>query len=356
MTVSQQKTSTNEYAYDLPKELIAQQPTQNREDARLMIVDREKQTIEHSHFRDLAEWLNAGDCLVLNESKVVPAKLIGFRTQTGGRWHGLYLEHDEETGVWRVLCKTRGNIQPGETITLQDRNGVERVKFSMVAKLGGGCWAIRPLEFDGSAEELLGVVGRIPLPHYIRDGNMTDADFEDYQTVYANTPGSVAAPTAGLHFTERLLKQAAEKGVRVAKLTLHVGMGTFRPIGTDNVESHEMHGEWGSVDESTVGKVRETQIERGRVIAVGTTSVRLLESASQSGKLASWQGTTDLYIHPPYEFQTVTSMITNFHLPRTTLLVLVRTLGGDALMKKAYQEAIDQEYRFYSYGDAMMII
>lgn len=351
----QNETPSSDYDFDLPRELIAQQPTRNREDARLLIVDRAKQKVEHTHFRDLVDWLQRGDCLVLNETKVIHAKLVGYRTKTRGRWQGLYLEQDKESGLFKVMCKTRGKIQPGETVTLQDREGLDRGVVTLISKLGGGCWAIR--SEDGlTVAEFLQQFGRVPLPHYIRDGNMTDADLEDYQTVYARAEGSVAAPTAGLHFTQRLLNQVIDAGVDICKVTLHVGTGTFRPIATETIEQHSMHGESGSVEQRTIDTIQRARHNGGRVIAVGTTSVRLLETVGKTEPPSAWSGTTDLYIRPGHQFRLVDGMITNFHLPRTTLLVLVRTFGGDALMKRAYAEAIENKYRFFSYGDGMLIV
>jgi S-adenosylmethionine:tRNA ribosyltransferase-isomerase len=351
------KTSTNvsEYDFDLPKELIAQHPLANREDARLMLIDRKSDSISHGHFRDLPDYLNDGDCLVLNETRVIPAKLVGFRDKTKGRWDGLYLEHDADSQVIRMLCKTRGKLQPGELVTLQDRDGIDRVQIRMVTRIGGGCWAAI-CEGETTVDELIEMVGRIPLPHYIRRGNMTDADVNDYQTVYARNPGSVAAPTAGLHFTERLLKKVAERGVRICRVTLQVGTGTFKPISTDIVEQHEMHSERGEISQATAGVINETRSSGGRVIAVGTTSVRVLETVGASSPMRAWSGETDLYIRPSHQFQVVDGMITNFHLPRTTLLVMVRAMGGDALVRRAYAEAIKNRYRFFSYGDAMLIV
>ena len=354
-TETENQTPASKYDFDLPKHLIAQHPTRHREDARLMVVDRQQQTIEHGHFRDIAGWLRSGDCLVLNETRVIPAKLVGYRTLTKGRWQGLYLEHDDQSGLIKVMCKTRGKIQPGETVTLQDRDGLDRCRVVLMTRLEGGCWAIKPEE-PQPIDQLLQQLGRIPLPHYIRDGNMTDADVEDYQTVYARNPGSVAAPTAGLHFTDRLLTQIIDTGVNICKATLHVGSGTFRPIATETVEAHQMHGEHGSLDELAVERIRSTRQQGGRVIAVGTTSVRLLETAAAHDPLQPWSGSTHLYIHPGYQFRLVDAMITNFHLPRTTLLVMVRTFGGDSLIRRAYREAIENKYRFFSYGDGMLIV
>ncbi len=349
------QTPAEQYDFQIPRHLIAQQPVRNREDARLMIVDRVRHSIDHAHFRDLSDYLRPDDCLVLNETKVILAKLVGYRTRTGGRWQGLYLDHDTDTGVIKVMCKTRGRIQPGETVTLQDREGLDRARLTMLTKLEGGCWAVKPDSMQ-SMEHFLQDVGRVPLPHYIRDGNMTDADVEDYQTVFARTPGSIAAPTAGLHFTDRLLRRLMDARVNICRVTLHVGTGTFRPIATETIEAHEMHSESGVIAQPTIDMLQRTREAGGRIVAVGTTSVRLLETVARSMPLQPWQGTTDLYIRPGHEFRLVDAMITNFHLPRTTLLVLVRAFGGSELMVEAYRQAIEQEYRFFSYGDAMLIV
>ena len=352
-TDSQSGLSTDDYDYDLPKELIAQQPLSNREDARLLHVDRPTGEIKHHHVRDLDQLLRSGDCLVLNDTKVIPAKLVGFRAQTRGRWQGLFLEADDR-GNWRVLCKTRGKAQPGEMISLQDRLGVERMELELVTRLEDGSWMVRP-HASGAAEELLQDIGRVPLPNYIRGGNMVDADLKDYQTVFAKQPGAVAAPTAGLHLTKPLLTRLIDRGVKIAQVTLHVGIGTFRPVTVGNLNEHTMHFERGSITEKAVSQIKETRSQGGRIIAVGTTSVRVLETAGASGELQPWSGDTNLFIRPPYSLKMVDGLMTNFHLPRSTLLVLVRTFGGDELMKRAYADAVEEQYRFFSYGDAMLI-
>ncbi len=354
LTLSKNQTPIEDLDFQLPKELIAQDPLRNREDARLLVVDRSTQTIRHSHVRDLADWLVTGDCLVLNYSKVLMAKLVGYRTQTGGRWQGLFLENSG-SGIWRVMCKTRGNIQPGELITLQDRQGADRYQLVMLARLENGCWAVRP-EPAIDPVQLMSQLGRVPLPHYIRDGNMKDADVANYQTVYAADPGSVAAPTAGLHFTENLIVQLQHKGVSICPVVLHVGPGTFRPISTQTVEQHEMHAEFGRIDQSSSELINQTRRRQGRVVAVGSTTVRLLESAVTDDGVPPWSGPTELYIHGGHRFKAVDVMMTNFHLPRTTLLAMVRAFGGDSLIRTAYQEALEQRYRFFSYGDAMLIL
>jgi S-adenosylmethionine:tRNA ribosyltransferase-isomerase len=341
------------YDYDLPRELIAQHPLSNREDARLLLVDRAQQAIDHAHVRDLPDFLDAADTLVINDTRVLPARLVGYRTRTEGRWQGLFLSADE-TGTWKVLSKTRGKLTAGETITLQDREGHVVCELALLARLDEGIWAARP-QLDGTAEQVLARVGRVPLPPYIRDGEMQSSDLEQYQTVYAEKPGAVAAPTAGLHFTTSLLKRLVDQGTAVCKVTLHVGMATFRPIAVDLLSQHSLHTEWGSLDAETADTIRERRRAGGRAVCVGTTAVRVLETAAQDGEITAWSGETDLFIHPPFQFHAVDTLMTNFHLPRTSLLVLVRTFGGDQLIREAYREAIRSEYRFYSYGDAMFV-
>ena len=342
------------YDYDLPKELIAQSPAVCRTDARLLVVDRQRNSLEHKHIRDLPEFLRKNDCLVINNTRVVPARLVGRRHNTGGHWEGLFLEASPN-GLWRLLCKTRGKLKPGDTITLLNLGGDDEVQLELGTKEPGGTWIARPSAPD-DAFALLERVGRVPLPPYIRKGEMVEGDRRNYQTVYAQVPGAVAAPTAGLHFTTTLLEELVEQGVELCGLTLHVGPGTFRPITADTLAGHQMHSEWGSVNQQSIDRILACRRRGGRVVAVGTTSVRLLETASSSGELKPFTGHTDLFIRPPYQFRTVDALLTNFHLPRTTLLVLVRTFGGDDLISLAYEEAVRERYRFYSYGDAMLIL
>jgi S-adenosylmethionine:tRNA ribosyltransferase-isomerase len=344
----------DQYDYDLPRHLIAQAPLPFRADARLLVVDRRTKSLSHNYIRDLPDLLAASDCLVLNDTRVVPARLVGRRTATGGHWEGLFLESTAD-GFWRVMGKTRGKLVPGETITLLNAMGEEDVRLRMAARLPGGLWAARP-ESNEEPLALLHRVGRVPLPPYIRKGEMVDSDRQTYQTVYARKPGAVAAPTAGLHFTEALLARIEKLGVTLAWLTLHVGPGTFRPISSTALAEHQMHAERAYLDQDTIDKINACRQRGGRVVAVGTTSVRALETASAGGTLAPFAGDTELFIRPPYHFRAVDALLTNFHLPRTTLLVLVRTFGGDDLIQRAYQEAIREEYRFYSYGDAMLIL
>ena len=351
--------SSQHYDFDLPKELIAQEPLENREDARLLVVDRRDQSITHSHVRDLDCHLQPGDCLVLNDTRVVPAQLVGKRKQTGGRWQGLVVESDGQH--WKMMAKTRGKIQPGELVDLHDREGKPTCELQLLSKTNENFWIGRPVVstesplVDSTLAEILQAVGRVPLPHYIRGGNMVDADTENYQTVFAKHVGAVAAPTAGLHFTESLLRRLIDRGVKIAPVTLHVGMGTFRPLSSDSLDEHQMHSEKYSFSETTAKAIQQCRKDEGRIVAVGTTSVRVLESL-QGDTIGPEEGATDLFIKPGHEFQNVDCLMTNFHVPKSTLIVLVRTFGGDKLLQQAYKEAVAEKYRFFSYGDAMLIL
>jgi S-adenosylmethionine:tRNA ribosyltransferase-isomerase len=342
------------YDYHLPAELIAQEPLLRRSDARLLLVDRKRQTIEHYHIRDLPEILHPGDALVLNDTRVVPARLVGHRVRTGGKWSGLFLQVDEH-GVWEILSKTRGKLEPGERIQLDAPDTGGHCELQLLAKLSGGVWAAKPVPMQ-SAWEILDRVGRVPLPPYIRGGEMAERDRTTYQTVYAQHPGSVAAPTAGLHFTPELLARLAKLPVTSCHVTLHVGIGTFRPISVDRFENHEMHSEWCEVSAACATQLESTKAHGGRIVAVGTTSLRTLETAARGGRIDPYSGHTKLFVRPGFTFHAVDALLTNFHLPRSTLLVLVRTFGGDALLQRAYAEAIEERYRFFSYGDAMLIV
>jgi S-adenosylmethionine:tRNA ribosyltransferase-isomerase len=342
------------YDYRLPRELIAQHPLPCRSDARLMVIRRETAEIEHAHVRDLPGLLQRGDCLVLNDSRVIPARLVGRRERTGARWTGLFLSADEH-GAWQVLSKTRAKLEPGEAIMVLSWDVRQSVRLRLLTKLEGGVWAVRP-EPMGPPLEILQRVGRVPLPPYIRDGEMVEDDLHKYQTVYAQKPGSVAAPTAGLHFTSELLAELGRHGVEQLHVTLHVGLGTFRPITAQRLADHTMHREWCAVEPDVAQRLQAARQAGRRVIAVGTTAVRTLETAALSGELRPWVGETDLFIRPPFTFRVCDGMLTNFHLPRSTLLILVRTFGGESLIKRAYEEAIRERYRFYSYGDAMLIL
>jgi S-adenosylmethionine:tRNA ribosyltransferase-isomerase len=344
------------YDYKLPRELIAQSPTEQRIDARLMLIDRQQGRISHHHVRDLPELFSTGDALVLNNTKVIPARVVGVRTSSGGRWEGLFLRSNEDS-LWEMLSNTRGHLTAGETLTLRDCEGRLVEALTVVTKLPNGHLVVRPVEPAG-AIEFLERFGRVPLPPYIRDGQMVDQDRDRYQTVYAKQPGSVAAPTAGLHFTADLLKRIQERGVQTLPVTLHVGLGTFRPVQAERIEQHVMHSEYGELSETTAQRLTACRAAGGRVIAVGTTSVRVLESACahHQGAFGPWSGETDIFIRPPYQFRGVDALLTNFHLPKSTLLMLVSAFAGRGLTMRAYREAIEQAYRFYSYGDCMLIV
>lgn len=344
----------SDYDYELPKHLIAQHPPAHRTDARLLLVDRTCGSLSHHHIRDLPQLLAKDDCLVLNDTRVIPARLVGYREDTRGRWEGLFLEADSQ-GHWRLLAKTRGKLQSGERIVLVNQQLQDVCRLRLLTKLEDSSWIALP-EPPGEALALLDKVGRVPLPPYIRDGEMDAADRDRYQTVYAAHPGAVAAPTAGLHFSEDLFARLHAAGLRAARVTLHVGLDTFKPVTAEDLTQHPMHQEWCRITPEAVRSIEKSKSAGGRTVAVGTTSVRTLESAAQSGQLAPFEGPTSLFIHPPYTFHAVDAMLTNFHLPRTTLLVLVRTFGGDELIRRAYDEAIREQYRFYSYGDAMLIL
>jgi len=337
------------FDYDLPDRLIAQHPAARRDDSRLLVLDRAAGTLSHRHFRDLPQYLRAGDLLVLNDTKVLPARLVGRREQTGGRWEGLFLS-EQPDGAWELLAQTRGFVQPGE-VCVTDSG----LRLTLVARTDDRHWLMTP-DPAGPPAELLAVHGHIPLPPYIRKGEDEPTDRDRYQTVYAAAAGSVAAPTAGLHFTQDLLAELEGQGVGVARVTLHVGLGTFAPVKADDPTQHQIHAEWADVSADTAVRVNATRAAGGRVIAVGTTTTRTLETAARSGTAEPFRGPTDLFIHPPYRFRAVDALVTNFHLPRTTLLLLVQALCGSELLKRAYAEAVASEYRFFSYGDAMLVV
>ncbi|HEY2412286.1 MAG TPA: tRNA preQ1(34) S-adenosylmethionine ribosyltransferase-isomerase QueA [Pirellulaceae bacterium] len=342
-----------DYDFDMPRELIAQHPLAKRSDARLMLVNRASGQIEHRHIRDLPEILRPTDCLVFNDTKVIPARLVGRRDRTNARWTGLFLGADEH-GVWKILSKTRGKLEPGEAIVVLSWDVRQTITLRLISKLDGGVWAARP-EPMGRPLEILERIGRVPLPPYIRDGEMIAEDIEQYQTVFAECPGAVAAPTAGLHFTPQLLAALTRMGIAQERVTLHVGVGTFRPITAEKIEDHAMHSEWCSLSAETAERLAGYKRAGRRIVAVGTTVARTLETAAASGEIEPFSGDTNLFIRPPYQFRAVDALLTNFHLPKSTLLILVRTFGGDQLLRKAYEEAVADHYRFFSYGDAMLI-
>ena len=342
------------YDYDLPRELIAQEPLADRSAARLLVVDRATGGLHHRHVRDLPQILRPGDLVVVNDTRVVPARLVGRREKTGGRWEGLFLRIDAASGGWQLLASTRGRPAVGERVMLTDRDGADAVGITLVGRADGGTWLAVP-DSEEPFPTLLARVGRVPLPGYIRGGVEHDGDLERYQTVFARAAGAAAAPTAGLHFTEPLLAELAARGIGRASVTLHVGLDTFRPITVDRLEDHPMHTEWCECPLATVAAITAARAVGGRIVAIGTTAARTLETASRGGRLAAWSGPTDLFIRPGFQFRGVDCLLTNFHMPRTTLMVLVSTFASRGLIATAYEEAIRQRYRFLSYGDAMLI-
>lgn len=345
------------YSYSLPEELIAKEPPARREDARLMVLDRTAQTIRHLTIRDLPGLLRAGDCLVLNDTRVLPARLIGHRSATGGRWEGLFLRATGD-GLWQLMGQTRGHLQPGETLTLTSIHEPDRhppLTVQLLSKDEEGLWTASPQHPD-PAFDLLQRYGTLPLPPYMQRTVAEASDRERYQTTYASAPGSVAAPTAGLHFTPELLSACEARGIDRARVTLHVGIGTFRPISVSQLSQHRMHQEWCELAPETASKLADVKASGGRVVAVGTTSVRTLETAAQSGAIAAWSGETSLFLRPGSSFHAVDCLLTNFHLPKSSLLVLVCAFAGTDFIKAAYEAAVAERYRFFSYGDAMLIL
>ncbi|WLD12367.1 tRNA preQ1(34) S-adenosylmethionine ribosyltransferase-isomerase QueA [Planctellipticum variicoloris] len=341
------------YDYTLPEELIAKEPLARRDASRLLVVRRAAGTIEHRQIAELPELLLAGDCLVVNDSRVLLARLQGVRTRTGGKWEGLYLSSDA-SGRWRLIGQTRGKLQPGEELAIS-ATGFEPLRLTLIERIDEGGWLVEPLQ-PGSPVELLERYGQVPLPPYMDREQPTEADRERYQTTYARNPGSVAAPTAGLHFSPELLAACAARGIDRTHVTLHVGMGTFRPVSVEDVREHVMHSEWCELSTETAAKLQSVKAAGGRVVSVGTTSLRTLESAVAAAGWRAWSGETRLFIRPPYQFQAVDVLLTNFHLPKSTLLMLVSAFGGYELIREAYREAVSERYRFFSYGDAMLVL
>lgn len=343
----------DEFDYELPKELIAQKPSEKRDVCRMMVLDRQEETIEHKHFYDVIDYLNPGDCLVLNNSKVLPARLFGEKEGTGAKVEFLLIKRIEGDR-WETMVKPGKRLKPGDSVVFDENFRADILDY------GPDGTRIVEFHYEGIFMERLEELGKMPLPPYIeRESTLEDKDM--YQTVYCKEEGSVAAPTAGLHFTEELLQKAQDKGVRLAYVTLHVGIGTFRPVKCENVEDHHMHFEEYFVDEETAKTINETIIEGGRIISVGTTSTRTLESAAYhdetSGKnlVKAGEGSTGIFIYPGYEYKVVDALITNFHLPKSTLLMLISALYDREKILEAYQAAVDEKYRFFSYGDAMLI-
>ena len=353
--------------YSLLPELIAQEPIEPRDAARLLVVDRKSASLSHHHFRDLPNLLAPGDLLVLNDTRVLHARLLGYRQSTGGKWEGLFLKTYAD-GAWEMLCQTRGHLREGETIVVvdpdpafdrarldQERSPNPRLTLTLLVKSTEGRWRVRASQ-TGSPQAILERYGHVPLPPYIRKGQDREEDRHRYQTVFAEKPGAVAAPTAGLHFTPQLFASLRHCGIGWTFVTLHVGLGTFRPIECEDYTRHAMHAEWGELSATAVEAIQECKTRGGRVVAIGTTAVRVLETAAQSSELLPWRGETELFIYPPYRFRVVDALVTNFHLPRTTLLLLVGAFAGVELLQQAYAVAIAERYRFFSYGDAMLIL
>lgn len=340
----------SDFDFHLPDDLIAQHPAPKRDDSRLMVLNRANQTIEHQSFRDVCGFLNAGDCLVLNETRVFPARLHGFRPGSGGAVEMLLLRPDGD--CWEAMVRPGRRLRKGTEIAFDGSD----IRAVVEAVLASGHRRVRFVA--GALDDLLATQGHIPLPPYIRRED-TAEDRERYQTVYAETDGSVAAPTAGLHFTPDLLDEIRDKGVSIARILLHVGPGTFKPVTTQDVRDHEMDAEFWDVSAEAADMVNGCRAKGGRIIAVGTTSVRTLETAAVAQDddwyLARGSGWTRLFIYPPYTFKLVDGMVTNFHLPESTLLMLISSLAGRDFVMRAYEEAVQERYRFYSYGDAMFI-
>lgn len=351
--------------YDLPESLIASRPAAQRDASRLMVVRRDSGSIEHCSIADLPHLLQANDRLILNNTKVMPARLFGFRTQTMGRWEGLFLQQNSEN-LWQITGQTRGKLQAGESITLipasQSDKDLDQIDLSvctqqlqLIEKLEDGTWLVK-MQPDGSTSEILHAFGTLPLPPYIGRKVADKSDQDRYQTVYAKTDGAIAAPTAGLHFTDELLERCSTKGINTTSVTLHVGIGTFRPVSAKQLSEHEMHSEWCEVTESAFSEIQTTKQASGNIVCVGTTSVRTLEAAAKETISQHWSGSTDLFIRPGFDFRLVDQLLTNFHLPGSTLIVLVASLAGYELTMEAYRKAVEEKYRFYSYGDAMLIL
>lgn len=339
---------TSDFYYDLPQELIAQDPLEDRSASRLMHLSMEDGAVSHCHFTDILEFLRPGDCLVINDTKVIPARLYGHKEDTGAVIEILLLKR-RENDIWECLVKPGKKARPGAKLVFGD--GI--LKGEIIDVVEEGNRLIR-FYYEGIFEEILDQLGEMPLPPYITHKLK---DKNRYQTVYAKHEGSAAAPTAGLHFTKELLSQVEEMGVRIAHVTLHVGLGTFRPVKVDDVESHHMHSEFYIVEEDQAQLINETRRNGGRVIAVGTTSCRTLESAAEEdGSLRAGSGWTEIFIYPGYRFRIIDGLITNFHLPESTLLMLVSALAGKENIMAAYEEAVRERYRFFSFGDAMLIL
>ena len=339
---------TSDFYYDLPEELIAQDPLEDRTASRLLVLDRKTGAVKHKIFSDVIDYLNKGDCLVINNTRVIPARLIGEKEGTGGKVEVLLLKR-RANDVWETLVKPGKKLKPGAKITFGD--GRLRAEVLEVVEEGN---RLVIFHYEGIFEEILDSLGEMPLPPYITHKL---EDKEMYQTVYAKFDGSAAAPTAGLHFTKELLNKIEEKGIKIASITLHVGLGTFRPVKVDDVNNHHMHTEWYEVNAEAADIINETKRNGGRVICVGTTSCRTIESvADENGYMKAKTGETDIFIYPGYKFKVMDGLITNFHLPESTLVMLVSAFAGKENVLAAYETAVKEKYRFFSFGDAMLLI
>ena len=339
---------TSDFFYDLPEELIAQDPLEDRTASRLLVLNRETGAVEHKIFSDVIDYLNEGDCLVINNTRVIPARLIGEKEGTGGKVEVLLLKR-RANDVWETLVKPGKKLRPGARVTFVDG----RLKAEILEIAEEGNRLVR-FYYEGIFEEILDSLGEMPLPPYITHKL---EDKEMYQTVYAKYDGSAAAPTAGLHFTKELLSKIEEKGIKIASITLHVGLGTFRPVKVDDVNNHHMHTEWYEVNAEAADIINETKRNGGRVICVGTTSCRTIEAvADENGYMKAKTGETDIFIYPGYKFKVMDGLITNFHLPESTLVMLVSAFAGKENVLAAYETAVKERYRFFSFGDAMLLI
>lgn len=337
----------NLFDFHLPEEQIAQVPLEDRTSSKLMVVNRDTGNLTHGHFRDIVSYFKEGDTLVVNDTKVLPARLFGVKEETGGKIELLLLKQTEDD-VWETLAKPAKRVKPGTVLTFGD--GLLRAECLESLEDGG---RILKFHYDGIFYEVLDQLGTMPLPPYIHE-QLEDKD--RYQTVYARERGSAAAPTAGLHFTPELLEALKEKGVKIAPLTLHVGLGTFRPVSVDDVDSHKMHSEYYELPESSAQTLRETRANGGRIIAVGTTSTRTLETVIRDhGDFVEASGWTDIFIYPGQEVKAIDGLITNFHLPKSTLIMLVSALSSREHILNAYEQAVANDYRFFSFGDAMFL-
>lgn len=339
--------NVKDYDYDLPEELIAQDPLEDRSSSRLMVLDRQTGDVEHRHFTDILEYLHPGDCLVINNTKVIPARLFGVKEDTQAKIEVLLLKR-KENDIWETLVKPGKKVKPGTKLVFGD--GLLTAEVVDVVEEGN---RLIQFHYDGIFEEILDQLGQMPLPPYITHQLK---DKNRYQTVYAKYDGSAAAPTAGLHFTKELLQKVKDMGVDIAEVTLHVGLGTFRPVKVENVLDHHMHSEFYMVSQEAADKINRAKESGHRVIAVGTTSTRTLEAAAdENGRLHETSGWTEIFIYPGYQFKVIDALITNFHLPQSTLVMLVSALAGREHVLHAYEIAVKERYRFFSFGDAMLI-